>query len=157
MCLAAVDLLGALKAMTIPMLIWILAEVLGSVYIPKPPATIRVAVYLEQGFGVALFLPTLIHMFFWPTKDWVFHPLILTSICLLGLIWTILATYVLKDSSAARQTLVVFCIFRALTIVGALPSAISIYLLDISKQAKAFFKDNQKRKIAEDENESSEM
>jgi len=143
MYMGAVDVGGLLRAIVMVSLLWGAVEILASVRIPKPPWGIRLAVYLEQGFGVALFLSSFVHMLFWPIADWIFHPLILASVCLLGLGWTILATYVLKGSEAARQHLTILCIIRALTILGALPSAISLYLLHVPEQSKAFFKDGQ--------------
>jgi len=106
----------------------------------KPPSSVRFAGEMEAGFGTVLYL---LAIWVLTTEYSAGYKVLL---CLLlnafGIMWFIVGVQILKSSRTARRISILLSILRIFTIIGILPSFISIYLLYFKDSSKQFFREN---------------
>ena len=102
--------------------------------IRKPPLSTRIACLMEMCFGVFF---ALISITF---KGYSLNNFLLKmSLHVIGLTWLILVIQLYKGNSTARTIFLVLLIVRIFTVIGALMSFVSIFLLYFPKSSKAHF------------------
>ncbi|MHC4131467.1 MAG: hypothetical protein ACYSSP_02550 [Planctomycetota bacterium] len=137
--LSMVNLRALGSGIGIVFLIWLSAEVLGSINLIKPPLSVRFAGWIEMAFGSILFLPSIVFLLIPFEKGGHLGFILLLSLCFVGFGWITLTVYLLKGSLKARKIFILLSVIRMLTIVGIPFSLLSIYLLYYTNQARTFF------------------
>lgn len=117
-----------------------LAAAYLSEQIAKPPWTVRFASYIEAGTGATLYLLGVLALI---AKAPLTHRLLsFFWLNAFGVAWFIIGSQIMKGNKRARKISLLLSILRIFTIIGALPSIASIYLLNFSKSSKQFFQNS---------------
>ena len=103
----------------------------------EPPKPVRIAVLLEGSFGILVCAPI-----------WFIHEnnFLLVFFLLLCLFWISIAVSLYRASKAGRTICLILSILRIPTVIGAVFSALSLYMLYVPRESKDFFNKAKKHK-----------